>query len=123
MSTFPKYQLKRTTKAQKEEHHIWVNLNEFRKQFWMYTLPQNISDFLFESVPDWADESAVWDSEEEYNAAKVIQKQGYERLKEEGRQEGIREREMKEAMKKDEDEMRSRIKIMKARILNDVDDE
>ena len=28
-----------------------------------------------------------------------------------------------EAMKKDEDEMRSRIKIMKARILNDVDDE
>jgi hypothetical protein len=85
------------TKAQKEEHRIWVNLNEFRKQFKTYTLRKDISDMLFNMSLYWADEEIVWDSDDEKKQAEILQEQGIKRLKEEGRQEARREREEEEA--------------------------
>jgi len=68
-----------------EEHRLWVNLNEFRKQFFTFTLPQDVADLLFSTTLYWADEDIVWKSDDEKKQAQILRRQRIRELKEEGK--------------------------------------
>ena len=75
------------TKAQKEEHKIWVNLNNFRKQYFMGTIDDKISELFYKKIPGWNLVPIVWDSDEEKTQAKIVHKQWCQKMKQEGRDE------------------------------------
>jgi hypothetical protein len=56
---------------------MWVNLNEFKKQFFTHTLPENVKNVL-DSIPiqigecRWTDDPIVWKSKEEHRQAVIL---------------------------------------------------
>jgi hypothetical protein len=79
------------TKAQKKEHSLWINLNEFRKQAYTLTLPQNVSDVLFKTNIYWRDEKIIWKSDEEEKQANILMDQGYKKMRKDAKEEAIEE--------------------------------